>query len=111
MIRTPIDSAQTAAPALLAQGVAATRIGHYRWWICALLFLASSINYIDRQVIGILKPTRPQQFGWSELDYGNIVVACQAAYALGLVVVGRWIDRIGTRTGFGLAITVWSVAA
>jgi len=112
MSRTPIDIAQTPTPNLLAQGVvAATRVGHYRWWICGLLFLASSINYIDRQVIGILKPTLQQQFGWSEVDYGNIVMAFQAAYALGLAVVGRWIDRIGTRAGFGLAITVWSVAA
>jgi len=112
MSRTPIDIAQTPTPNLLAQGVvAATRVGHYRWWICGLLFLASSINYIDRQVIGILKPTLQQQFGWSEVDYGNIVMAFQAAYALGLAVVGRWIDRIGTRAGFGLAIAVWSVAA
>ena len=91
--------------------VAVARVGHYRWWICGLLFLASSINYIDRQVIGILKPTLQQQFGWSEVDYGNIVMAFQAAYAIGLVLVGRWIDRIGTRAGFGLAIAVWSVAA
>jgi ACS family hexuronate transporter-like MFS transporter len=99
MSRTPIDIAVSSAPNLRGQGVvvAATRVGHYRWWICGLLFLASSINYVDRQVIGILKPTLQQQFGWSEVDYGNIVMAFQAAYALGLAVVGRWIDRIGTR--------------
>jgi len=112
MSRTPLDIAQNPVANLLAQGVvAATRIGRYRWWICGLLFLASSINYVDRQVIGILKPTLQQQFGWSEVDYGNIVMAFQAAYALGLAVVGRWIDRIGTRAGFGLAVTIWSVAA
>jgi ACS family hexuronate transporter-like MFS transporter len=112
MSRTPLDIAQNPVANLLGQGVvAATRIGRYRWWICGLLFLASSINYVDRQVIGILKPTLQQQFGWSEVDYGNIVMAFQAAYALGLAVVGRWIDRIGTRAGFGLAVTIWSVAA
>jgi ACS family hexuronate transporter-like MFS transporter len=88
-----------------------TRVGHYRWWICALLFLASSINYIDRQVIGILKPSLQQEFGWSEVDYGTIVMAFQAAYAIGLAVVGRWIDRIGTRVGFGVAMAAWSLAA
>jgi ACS family hexuronate transporter-like MFS transporter len=62
-------------------------------------------------VIGILKPTLQHDFGWSEVDYGNIVMAFQAAYAIGLAVVGRWIDRLGTRAGFGLAIAVWSVAA
>src|SRR6187399_3660936 len=98
-------------PDAAARQTAAGRVGRFRWTICLLLFLAATINYIDRQVIGILKPTLQQQFGWSEVDYGNIVMAFQAAYALGLAVVGRWIDRIGTRAGFGLAITVWSVAA
>jgi ACS family hexuronate transporter-like MFS transporter len=86
-------------------------IGRYRWWICALLFLASSINYIDRQVVGILKPTLQQEFAWSEVDYGNIVMAFQLAYALGLAAVGRLIDRIGTRAGFTLAVALWSLAA
>ena len=86
-------------------------VGNYRWWICGLLFLASSINYIDRQVIGILKPTLQQEFGWSEVDYGDIVMAFQLAYAIGLAVTGRVIDRIGTRVGLSVAIVVWSVAA
>lgn len=93
-------------------GVAtATSVGRYRWWICALLFFASAINYIDRQVVGILKPTLQQQFGWSEVDYGYIVMAFQIAYAIGLVGAGRVIDRIGTRKGLGIAVLVWSVAA
>src|SRR5918993_4500056 len=93
-------------------GVAtATRIGRYRWWICALLFFASAINYIDRQVVGILKPTLQQQFAWSEVDYGYIVMAFQIAYAIGLVSAGRLIDRIGTRRGFALAVLIWSLAA
>lgn len=89
----------------------ATRIGRYRWWICALLFFASAINYIDRQVVGILKPTLQQQFAWSEVDYGYIVMAFQIAYAIGLVSAGRLIDRIGTRRGFALAVLIWSLAA
>jgi MFS transporter, ACS family, hexuronate transporter len=101
----------TTETAVGTRAVGATRVGHYRWWICGLLFLASSINYIDRQVIGILKPTLQQEFGWSEVDYGNIVMAFQAAYALGLAVVGRWVDRVGTRIGFAVAIAAWSLAA
>ena len=87
------------------------RVGRYRWWICALLFFASAINYIDRQVVGILKPTLQQQFAWSEVDYGYIVMAFQIAYAIGLVTAGRLIDRIGTRRGFALAVLLWSLAA
>jgi ACS family hexuronate transporter-like MFS transporter len=88
-----------------------TRVGRYRWWICALLFFASAINYIDRQVVGILKPTLQTEFAWSEIEYGYIVMAFQIAYAIGLVSAGRLIDRIGTRRGFALAVTIWSLAA
>jgi ACS family hexuronate transporter-like MFS transporter len=94
-----------------AGAAAGTRVGRYRWWICALLFFASAINYIDRQVVGILKPTLQQEFGWSEVDYGYIVMAFQVAYAIGLVSVGRLIDRIGTRRGFAIAVLIWSIAA
>jgi MFS transporter, ACS family, hexuronate transporter len=83
----------------------------HRWVICALLFLATTINYIDRQVIGILKPTLEVEFGWSETDYANIVFAFQAAYALGLLLAGRLLDKIGVRWGYALAVAVWSVAA
>ncbi|MCA1560737.1 MAG: MFS transporter [Acidobacteria bacterium] len=85
--------------------------GYYRWAVCALLFFAATINYIDRQVIGILKPTLQAQFGWSELDYGDIVFAFQLAYAIGFLIAGRMMDRLGTKLGFAVAITVWSVAA
>ena len=85
--------------------------GSYRWVICALLFFAATINYIDRQVIGILKPTLQQEFGWSEIDYADIVFAFQLAYAVGLLIAGGVIDRIGARRGFVLAIAVWSIAA
>ena len=86
-------------------------IGRYRWVICGLLFFAATVNYIDRQVIGILKPTLQQQFGWSEVDYADIVFAFQLAYAIGLLLAGRLIDRLGTKFGFALALTVWSLAA
>jgi ACS family hexuronate transporter-like MFS transporter len=85
--------------------------GHYRWVICALLFFAATINYIDRQVIGILKPTLQQEFGWSEIDYADIVFAFQLAYAIGLLLAGGIVDRIGARRGFMVAIVLWSLAA
>jgi ACS family hexuronate transporter-like MFS transporter len=86
-------------------------VGRYRWLICALLFVAATVNYIDRQVIGILKPTLQHEFGWSEVDYGDIVFAFQLAYAVGLLLAGRMIDRLGTKLGFTVAIVIWSVAA
>jgi ACS family hexuronate transporter-like MFS transporter len=79
--------------------------------ICALLFFAATVNYVDRQVISILKPTLQTQFGWSEVDYGDIVFAFQLAYAVGLLFAGRLIDRLGTKVGFALALFVWSLAA
>ena len=85
--------------------------GRVRWGICALLFFAATINYVDRQVLGILKPTLQQQLGWTEVSYGIIVGAFQLAYAIGLLLAGRIVDRVGTRLGFALAITLWSVAA
>ncbi len=90
---------------------ATTKVGHYRWYICALLFFATTINYVDRQVIGILKGTLQGEFGWTEIDYSNIVFSFQFAYAIGLMLAGRLMDRLGTRTGYALAIVVWSVAA
>jgi MFS transporter, ACS family, hexuronate transporter len=86
-------------------------IGRYRWVICALLFFGTTKNYMDRQVIGILKVTLQHEFGWSEIDYGNLVAAFQAAYALGMIVVGRAVDRLGTRVGYAVAMVVWSLAA
>jgi len=87
------------------------RVGNYRWVICALLFFAATINYIDRQVIAVLKTTLQEQIGFTEVGYSWIVFWFQAAYALGLLGVGRLIDRVGTRKGFSLSITFWSVAA
>jgi ACS family hexuronate transporter-like MFS transporter len=87
-----------------------TATGNYRWRILALLFFATTINYIDRQVIGILKPFIANDLGWSEADYGYIVTAFQIAYAIGLITTGRILDKLGTRIGYLWAIVVWSFA-
>jgi MFS transporter, ACS family, hexuronate transporter len=87
------------------------RIGSRRWLICALLFFAATINYIDRQVIGILKPTLQTEIGWTEIEYSWIVFAFQTAYAIGLLFVGGLMDKIGTRLGSSLSMIVWSIAA
>src|SRR3546814_7315177 len=79
---------------------AAERIGRYRWLICGLLFAATAINYVDRQMIGILKPTLQADLGWSETDYANIVLWFQAAYAIGYLGFGRLVDKIGALLGY-----------
>jgi ACS family hexuronate transporter-like MFS transporter len=86
-------------------------IGHYRWTICALLFFATTINYIDRQILGILAPTLQSEIGWNEQQYGAIVSWFTLAYAVGFLFIGRLLDTIGTRRGFAYAIVVWSIAA
>src|SRR6186713_2871276 len=86
-------------------------IGRYRWVICALLFFATTINYIDRQVLGILAPTLQREIGWSEAQYGAIVSWFTLAYAIGFLGAGRIMDRFGTRAGYGVSIVVWSLAA
>jgi MFS transporter, ACS family, hexuronate transporter len=103
-----------ALPSYQRDAVAATaagRVGRFRWTICGLLFLAATINYIDRQVIGILKPTLQAQFGWSEIDYSDMVFAFQLAYAIGYLIAGGVMDRLGVRRGFALALFIWSLAA
>jgi ACS family hexuronate transporter-like MFS transporter len=90
---------------------AAARLGRVRWTIVAMLFVATSINYMDRQVIAILKPTLQQSIGMTEVGYGYIVDAFQIAYAIGLVASGRLIDKIGTRIGYILVMATWSLAA
>ncbi len=100
-----------AAVAVTAEAAKA-RVGYQRWVVCALLFFATTINYVDRQVIGILKPTLVQEFGWQdERIYAAIVFTFQLAYAIGLLLAGRVMDKLGTRLGFTLAIVLWSVAA
>jgi ACS family hexuronate transporter-like MFS transporter len=105
----PKSSAAAADP-VAVQPIAGP-IGRFRWVICALLFFAATINYVDRQVIGILKPTLQQEFGWTEIDYADIIFAFQLAYAVAFLFAGRMIDRLGTKTGFVVALVIWSIAA
>ncbi len=85
-------------------------VGRYRWTICFLLFFATTINYLDRQVTGVLAPTLQAEFGWSESQYANITSWWTAAYAIGFLFVGRFIDKVGVRIGFAVAVVVWSIA-
>ena len=86
-------------------------LGGVRWTVCAMLFVATSINYMDRQVIAILKPTLEHSIGLTEIDYGYIVDAFQIAYGIGLLAAGRLIDKLGTRIGYMLVMAVWSISA
>jgi len=83
----------------------------YRWVICLLLFLAATINYIARQAIGLLKPTLQTEIGWNEIGYSNIIFGFQLAYAVGLLLFGKLMDRLGTRKGFSWSVVLWSGAA
>jgi len=87
------------------------RIGTFRWIICALLFFATTINYVDRAVLGILKSTLMEKLHWSEADYGNIVSYFSLAYAFGYAGAGRLIDWLGVRAGYGISVFLWSLAA
>jgi ACS family hexuronate transporter-like MFS transporter len=87
------------------------KIKNYRWLILALLFIATCINYLDRQIIGLLKPYLEKEFSWSETDFSHIVMAFTAAYALGLLVMGGMIDKLGTKIGYSVSVIVWSTAA
>ena len=84
---------------------------HLRWYICGLLFFATTVNYIDRQVLGLLKPVLEKDLGWNEANFGWIVFAFQLSYALMMPVAGRLMDWMGTRVGYLLAVIVWSIAA
>jgi ACS family hexuronate transporter-like MFS transporter len=113
-----VDPPQSAGASVTGAAIAATegivgRVGRYRWVICALLFFATTINYIDRQVLGILATDEnfKRTIGWNEAEYGYVTTAFQAAYAIGLLLVGYLMDRFGTRKGFSFAIVFWSVAA
>ncbi|PWU21674.1 MAG: MFS transporter [Verrucomicrobia bacterium] len=85
--------------------------GNFRWLICALLFLGTTVNYVDRQVISLLKPVLADQFKWTETNYAHIIFWFQAAYAVGLLTAGGILDRIGVRLGYSLAVIFWSIAA
>jgi ACS family hexuronate transporter-like MFS transporter len=92
------------------------RLGHVRWTICAMLFVATSINYMDRQVLGLLKPTlmlsiADHGIGMTEVGYGYIMAAFQVAYAVGLLAAGRFVDKVGTRIGYMVIMGIWSLSA
>ncbi len=86
-------------------------MGRYRWTICALLFFATTINYLDRQVLSLLAPTLTKEFGWSNTDYANITATFQFVYAISMLFAGRVIDRMGTKRAYVVAIVVWSLGA
>jgi ACS family hexuronate transporter-like MFS transporter len=86
-------------------------VGRYRWTICALVFFATTINYLDRAVISLLKPYLETAFNWNSGDYANIEIAFKLAYSIGMVGVGRIIDKLGTKIGYALSTTLWSIAA
>lgn len=89
---------------------AAERVGRYRWVVVALLFAATAINYVDRQMIGVLKPTLRDEFGWSENDFANIVFWFQMAYAIGYISFGKIVDMVGARLGYTIAIVIWTIS-
>ncbi|MDR0843932.1 MAG: MFS transporter [Tannerella sp.] len=86
------------------------KIKRYRWLIVALLLVITTINYLDRQIIGLLKPVLEVEFGWSETDFAHIIMAFTAAYAIGLLALGRFIDRVGTKIGYSVSVILWSIA-
>src|SRR5438046_10622587 len=98
---SPSGPASITAP---ASGV----IGRYRWVVCALLFFATTINYIDRQILSLIKPILDEQLGWTNEQFGNVNSAFQGAYAAGLLFFGWFIDRFGTKVGYAVSIAAWS---
>ena len=103
---TPVESG-----AELERPTAAPRIGNIRWTVCAMLLAATSINYVDRQVLSILAPVLQRAIGWTDLQYSYIVGGFQLAYGLGLILAGRLVDRIGTRFGYVVIMAIWSLSA
>src|SRR5438128_1780722 len=86
-------------------------IGKYRWTICALLFFATTVNYLDRQVLSLLQPTLAEKYNWTNNDYANITSIFQFVYAISMLFAGRIIDKLGTKKGYVWAIIIWSVGA
>jgi ACS family hexuronate transporter-like MFS transporter len=121
-VALPKTDTDAAAPSMatgssaLGAGIAAAegiggRVGRYRWLICALLFFATTVNYLDRLVFGILGPELQKQFGWTAKDYTDIVFWFEVAYAIGLLGAGRFLDWIGTRAGYAISLVFWSLAS
>ena len=83
----------------------------YRWVICSMLFFATTINYLDRQVLSLLQPLLEEQFHWTDNEYGTITAVFSLFYAISLLFAGRFVDRVGTKKGYAWAIAIWSFAA
>jgi MFS transporter, ACS family, hexuronate transporter len=105
------SSEMTSATSAIASDVRPEGIGRYRWVICALLFFATTINYIDRQILSLLKPILDNELGWTNAQFGEVNAAFQGAYAIGLLGFGAFIDRYGTKIGYAVSIAAWSLAA
>src|SRR3954451_14538092 len=86
-------------------------MGKYRWFVCVLIFLATTINYIDRQILALIKPILDNELKWTNAEYGDVQAIFQAAYAVGLLLFGKFVDRYGTKIGYAVSIAGWSVAA
>jgi len=110
-MNSPQQSAGAATPILTESTEPLGRIGNFRWVICGLLLFGATINYMDRTILGVFKTTLQHDLGWSEQDYGNLVAVFQGAYAIGMLAMGRLIDRLGTRRGYSIAMVFWSIAA
>lgn len=106
-----IQSFAAAKMASTSQNASRASVGHRRWLICALVFFATTINYMDRTVLGLLAPVLQTTIGWNEAQYGYIVTAFQVSYALGLLVMGPLVDRLGSRVGYAIAVAIWSLSA
>src|SRR6185503_19362438 len=99
------------APDVTAEVEVKAGTGKYRWLVCALLFLATTINYIDRQILSLLKPILDGELGWTNQQFGQVNAAFQGAYAVGLMLFGVFVDRFGTKIGYAVSIAAWSLAA
>src|SRR6202030_1151390 len=111
MVETEADRSVDASASSVESRWASVFKGRFRWVICGLLFFGVTKNYMDRQVLGVLKIPLQQEFGWNDIHYGHLVFAFQAAYALGMILVGGLIDRLGTRIGYAAAMIFWSLAS
>src|SRR5213595_22760 len=107
----PASESSIAVSQSQAAATVPSRLGYFRWIICGLLLLGTTKNYMDRQVLGVLKTTLQHDFSWNEIQYGSLVSAFQIAYAAGMLLVGGLIDRLGTRLGYALAMIFWSLAS
>ena len=87
------------------------KIGNYRWTICALVFFATTVNYLDRQVISLLKSVLSEEMQWDDGDYANIEIAFKLFYSFGMLIAGRVVDKLGTKLGYAVATGLWCVAA